>query len=110
MLQLSVANLEKVMIIYNSTIFYNFVTSIGGGRVVAVRDGGTVFGSANVPIFLDDVVCTGNERNLLLCSHDRQHNCELSDLAGVVCDGEFNWPSRVQQACLIALNFYVIDH
>jgi len=56
------------------------------GEAIAVRDG-VRFGSNTATIFLDDVVCKGNEANLLQCSLTRQHNCDLSDIVGVICDG-----------------------
>ena len=58
----------------------------GSGSAIPVRDS-SVYGSSTAPIFLDDVICAGNEGNLLQCSFTRQHNCEQSDAAGVVCGG-----------------------
>ena len=54
---------------------------------VAVRR--SMYGSGTVPFLLDDIVCVGNESNLLQCQHSglRMHNCELSETAGVVCGG-----------------------
>ncbi len=56
------------------------------GEIVALRDG-IQFGSGGGSIFLDDVVCKGNEANLLQCSHRQQHNCQESDVVGVICGG-----------------------
>ena len=54
---------------------------------VAVRR--SMYGSGTVPFLLDDIVCTGNESNLLQCRHSelRMHNCEWSETAGVICRG-----------------------
>ena len=37
------------------------------------------------PIFLDNVRCTGHERELLNCSFDSVSNCDHSEDAGVIC-------------------------
>ena len=69
-----------------SYVIYNFV--LDNNNVIAIRDG-QLFGNNSLPIFLDDVVCRGSETNLLQCSHGgiHQHNCDLSDVAGVICGG-----------------------
>lgn len=43
-----------------------------------------------LPILLDDVRCTGSERNLLECAHAGlgSHNCGHQEDAGVVCSRE----------------------
>ncbi|XP_073656160.1 HHIP-like protein 1 isoform X3 [Tursiops truncatus] len=43
-----------------------------------------------LPILLDDVRCTGSERNLLECAHAGlgSHNCDHQEDAGVVCSRE----------------------
>uniref|UniRef100_A0A8C0HUM8 Soluble scavenger receptor cysteine-rich domain-containing protein SSC5D n=1 Tax=Balaenoptera musculus TaxID=9771 RepID=A0A8C0HUM8_BALMU len=43
-----------------------------------------------LPILLDDVRCTGSERNLLECTHAGlgSHNCDHQEDAGVVCSRE----------------------
>ena len=43
------------------------------------------------PIFLDNVVCTGNESNLVECQHPgiaRSQYCTHSEDAGVICPGK----------------------
>ena len=54
--------------------------------VVAIRDGAQ-FGDSNTTIFLSDVFCHGDERNLLLCTHSGigQQDCDISEMAGVIC-------------------------
>ena len=61
--------------------------------IVAVRDG-ALFGESSSMIVLDDVVCQGNEANLLLCTHSSEHDCTPSEAAGVICGGKLrNWQS-----------------
>ena len=49
----------------------------------------SMYGNGTVPFLLDNIVCTGNESNLLQCQHSelRMHNCEWSETAGVICGG-----------------------
>ena len=49
------------------------------------------FGGGNGDILLDNVVCRGNESSLLECSTNpiRQHNCDHSEDAGVMCEGKY---------------------
>ena len=48
------------------------------------------FGRGDGPIFLDSVVCTGDESSLAECQHQgvASHDCSHSEDAGVVCPGE----------------------
>ena len=48
-----------------------------------------MYGSGAVPFLLDDIVCFGNESNLLQCLHAGLgiHNCDSSETAGVMCGG-----------------------
>ena len=48
-----------------------------------------MYGSGAVPFLLDDIVCFGNESNLLQCLHAGlgMHNCDSSETAGVMCGG-----------------------
>lgn len=49
-----------------------------------------VYGSGNGSIVLDNVVCSGNEDNLLLCAHNNifENNCDHLEDAAVVCGSE----------------------
>lgn len=51
---------------------------------------GAVYGRGTGPILLDNVICRGTEENLLQCSHRPlyQTDCDHSEDAGVVCQGE----------------------
>ena len=57
--------------------------------VVAIRNGALFGDSISNTIFLDDVICSGDESSLLLCPHNGigEHDCTLSETAGVLCDG-----------------------
>ena len=48
------------------------------------------FGRGGGPIFLDNVVCTGDESSLAECQHQGigSHDCFHFEDAGVVCPGE----------------------
>ena len=54
----------------------------------AVPHSGAWFGRGTGPIHLDNVHCSGNEPNLLACSHLTIDNCGHDDDAGVACPGE----------------------
>ena len=47
------------------------------------------YGMGNGDILLDDVLCRGNERNLLQCRTDSrgEKNCTHAEDAGVKCNG-----------------------
>ncbi|XP_059403640.1 immunoglobulin superfamily member 1-like, partial [Carassius carassius] len=56
---------------------------------------GAAFGQGNGSIWLDDVGCSGSERNLTQCPHRGlgTHNCNHGEDAGVVCSGELQRPT-----------------
>ena len=47
------------------------------------------FGMGEGDIFLDNVVCRGNEQTLIDCRYESigVHNCDHSEDAGVLCGG-----------------------
>ena len=51
----------------------------------------TTVGRGIGPIYLDDVLCTGNETRLAECRHQgvASHDCSHSEDAGVICPGEY---------------------
>ena len=63
------------------------VSSVSFSDSVAVRR--SMYGNGTVSLLLDDIVCIGNESNLLQCQHSElgMHNCESSETAGVICGG-----------------------
>ena len=50
----------------------------------------STFGSGSGPILLDNVVCDGNEADLLACAHNPlfETNCDHQEDAAVVCGSE----------------------
>ena len=50
------------------------------------------YGMGNGDILLDDVLCRGNERNLLECRRDSrgEKSCNHTEDAGVKCNGRNN--------------------
>lgn len=51
----------------------------------------SAYGDGEGPILLDDVICSGNEANLLECSHEPlfDHDCNHSEDASVRCQGTY---------------------
>ena len=45
------------------------------------------FGAGSGPIYMDNVVCDGDESFLTDCTHVSLHNCDHSEDAGVRCEG-----------------------
>ena len=47
------------------------------------------FCNSSAPVLVDNIICRGNENNLLLCTHNGLgiHNCDSTEIAGVICDG-----------------------
>ena len=63
---------------------------LGFGDAVATPDTNYFGrGDLNKPILLDEVACTGTERNLGECTSATVHDCTHSEDAGVRCTGEF---------------------
>ena len=50
---------------------------------------GATFGGGSGPIYLDNVICQGDESSLLECQRNPigEHNCDHSEDAGVRCQG-----------------------
>ena len=46
------------------------------------------FGRVPADFRMDDVQCTGEESNLLNCTHTKNHNCGASEGAGVICSSD----------------------
>ena len=44
------------------------------------------FGAGTGLIFMDDVVCIGNETRLVNCFHTTRHDCGHSEDASVTCN------------------------
>ncbi|ORU93338.1 MAG: hypothetical protein A6F71_08915 [Cycloclasticus sp. symbiont of Poecilosclerida sp. M] len=62
------------------------------------------FGNTSAPPFLlDNLLCLGQESTLLDCEHNGIgiHNCELSEIAGVVCNGNRDALLLCTTSCLI---------
>ncbi|NWZ72934.1 DMBT1 protein, partial [Acrocephalus arundinaceus] len=72
---------------------------LGCGRALEAP-GAAKYGRGSGPIWLDDVTCTGEERDFFRCAHRTwgRHNCHHGEDAGVVCAGEIRTgvtPSQV---------------
>ena len=80
---------------------------LGYGSALSATTHGNPFGEGIGHIWLDDIVCFGNETSLLLCSHSNLgvHDCLHSEDAGVVCSGNA-WRGD----CGIRLTFMAIYH
>ncbi len=65
---------------------------LGHSSGVAVSYGG--YGQSQGPIWLDDVVCAGNETQLTDCLHSgwATHNCHHAEDAALVCCGRGEYP------------------
>lgn len=52
-----------------------------------------IFGSGSGLIVLDNVMCEGNETNLLMCGHNAifQSNCDHAQDAAVICEGKISF-------------------
>lgn len=61
-----------------------------GYRMAIRKSSSAEFGPGEGPIWLDNVLCSGNEQNLAQCYHNgwEDHNCVHSEDAGVVCTSE----------------------
>ncbi|XP_062588483.1 neurotrypsin-like, partial [Saccostrea cucullata] len=64
-------------------------TMLGYSRVKAVAHSIAHFGEGTGMIWLDDVECYGNEKDIEMCSHSTHgvHNCRHGEDAGVSCSG-----------------------
>ncbi|XP_039681941.1 deleted in malignant brain tumors 1 protein-like [Perca fluviatilis] len=62
---------------------------LGCDTALSAPHSSAYFGEGTGQIWLDDVACSGNERSLTQCKHNRfgTHNCGHGEDAGVVCSG-----------------------
>ena len=56
------------------------------GAMAVVRAG---YGQGTGSIWLDNIFCFGSEQSIGSCSHNRHHNCDHSEDAGVICPCKF---------------------
>ena len=66
----------------------------------AVPVSGGVYGEGEGRVLLDDLLCQGDEENLLDCSRysGGTHSCDHSQDAGIRCEGESQLISRSVQS------------
>lgn len=64
-----------------------------------------IFGSGSGLIVLDNVMCEGNETNLLMCEHNAifQSNCDHAQDAAVVCEGTISFLTGLAAYYIIML-------
>lgn len=64
---------------------------LGLGDVATPLQAFSPSASTSVPIWLDNVSCTGQEERLIDCSHNGVgiHNCNHNNNAAVICNGSF---------------------
>lgn len=66
------------------------------------------FGAGSGPIWLDNVVCNGDEPNLPRCQNQgfEVHNCGHNEDAGVVCEGMIL--AQYIPAFWVTMNYYLL--
>ena len=77
----------------------------------AIALASTTFAQGGGPIFLDNVVCTGNETNLAECQHlgIGNHNCFHSDDAGVICPGKVEHNTGHLHINILPVHVHLLD-
>ena len=91
----------------NAMVLCRQLNYVGNGDPVAVHN--ALFGQGSGLIFLDDVRCVGDERNLLNCRANEigAHNCEAAEDAGAFCPCELcKWSGT----CLLSMAVQVHSH
>lgn len=63
-----------------------------GYRLAVRKSSRAEFGQGNGTIWLDNLLCSGNEKTLAQCFHNGwgEHNCAHSEDAGVVCSSKLS--------------------
>ncbi len=80
---------------------------LGCGTAVSAKTSAH-FGQGSGQIWLDDVICSGNESSLTRCSHPSfgTHNCRHSEDAGVICLGK----SKCLYITFLLFNLYFMQY
>ena len=71
--------------------------------------GQAFFGQGTGQIFLDNVVCTGDESTLISCPHITNHNCQHSEDAGVRCPDIPGNYSNLFNLCIIWYSYFYTE-
>ena len=80
---------------------------LGYSRATSAH-GEAAFGEGSGPILYDDVACSGCEAHLADCRHNRRHNCDHDEDAGVICEGIHIQLNCLSVVCAVIWTLYIL--